>query len=126
MSANGEAASSVQNGDVNSPHIEFLYFASCSNASAALALLRDVLRTEAVSSEIEMIAVETEEAAQRNSFFGSPTIRINGVDISPPPTSATPSLACRLYVQPDGHYAPHPPADVLVEALRRTRRDANT
>jgi hypothetical protein len=126
MSANGEATSSVQSGDINSPHIEFLYFASCPNAPAALALLHDVLRAEAIASEVVMIAVETEEAAQRNRFFGSPTIRINGVDISPPPTSATPSLTCRLYVQEDGHYAPHPPADVIVEALRRSRRHANT
>lgn len=126
MSADMEATSSVQDGDINPPRIEFLYFAACPNAPAALTLLREVLRAEGISSEVEVIAVETEEAAQRHKFFGSPTIRINGIDISSPPMSTTPSLACRLYVQADGRVAPHPPSDVLIEALRRSRRHTNS
>jgi hypothetical protein len=126
MSADMEATPSVQDGDINPPRIEFLYFAACPNAPAALTLLREVLQAEGISSEVEVIAVETEEAAQRYKFFGSPTIRINGVDISSPPMSTTPSLACRLYVQADGRFAPYPPADALVQALRQSYRHTNT
>lgn len=126
MSADMEAPLNDQDGDINPPHIEFLYFAACPNAPAALTLLREVLRAEGISSEVEVIAVETDEAAQRYKFFGSPTIRINGVDCISPPTSATPSLACRLYVQADGRFAPHPSADALVQALRQFRRHTNS
>lgn len=126
MSANVDATSNVQDGDMNPPRIEFLYFAACPNAPTALALLHDALRMEGIASEVEMIAVETEEAAQRYRFFGSPTIRINGVDVSPPPTSAVPTLSCRLYVQADGRFAPYPPEETLMQALRQSRRHTNT
>lgn len=104
------------------PHIEFLYFAACPNAPQALALLREALRAESIPAEVELIAVETEEAAQRYGFFGSPTIRIEGVDVSPPSAPAAPSLTCRLYQQEDGRYTTHPSAQALKEALRRIRR----
>ncbi len=107
-------------------HIEFLYFAACPHAPEALALLHEVLLAEGITSEVEMIAVETEEAMLRYEFIGSPTIRIEGVDVSPPPTPATPSLACRLYRQEDGRFTTHPSAEALRQALHRSQRDANS
>lgn len=112
----------AQNPQSDEPHVQFLYFASCPNAQVALSFLRETLLAEDVASDIEMITVETDEAAQRYGFVGSPTIRVNGVDVMPPPESATPSLACRLYPQVDGHYAPHPPTAALTQALRYARR----
>lgn len=106
----------------NVPHIEFLYFAACPNAPQALTLLREVLQAERIPAEVELIAVETEEAAERYGFFGSPTIRIEGVDVSPPPASAAPSLTCRLYQQEDGRFTTHPSAQALREALHAIRR----
>jgi hypothetical protein len=109
----------AQDRGTTSPRIEFLYFAACPNASTALALLREVLGTEGCSAEVELIAVETEEAAVRQRFFGSPTIRINDQDVGSSPTAATPTLACRLYAQPDGRLAPHPPLGALREAIHQ-------
>jgi hypothetical protein len=111
-------------GDV--PRIEFLYFAACPNAPQALALLREVLRAENIPGEIELIAVETEEAAQRYGFIGSPTIRVEGVDVSPPSAPTAPSLACRLYQQEDGRFTTHPSAQALREALRWAQEQRRT
>lgn len=114
-------SSSGHDGDDNAPRIQFLYFEGCPHAPAALAMLRDVLQAEGIASAIEMIAVETDEAAQQYRFFGSPTIRISGEDVGAPSSSAAPSLACRLYPQPDGSFAPHPPVEAVVQALHRAR-----
>jgi hypothetical protein len=109
-------------GDGDRLHLQFLHFASCPNASRALTLLRDVLRAEVDAYEIEMITVETDEAARQYDFYGSPTIRVNGDDVSPPDAAAEPSLACRIYRQPDGRLAPYPPAEAIAQALHRARR----
>jgi hypothetical protein len=108
----------------NTTHIHVLYFALCPHTPRALAIVHDILRAEGVESDVEMIPVETEEAAELHQFYGSPTIRVDGEDVRPAPagTGATPSLACRLYLQPDGRLAPHPPADAIAAALHRTGR----
>jgi hypothetical protein len=114
----------TQDHGTTSPRIEFLYFAACPHGPTALALLREVLGAEGCSAEVELIAVETEEAAARQRFFGSPTIRINGHDVGSLPPQATPTLACRLYAQPDGRLAPHPPLGALREAIQQACTDS--
>ena len=60
--------------------------------------------------------VQTEAKAAHERFVGSPTSRIDGVDIQPP--SGEPfGLTCRVYHRRDGRISPTPdPADVR-EAL---------
>lgn len=104
--------------------IQFLYFAACPNSPQALALLHETLLAEGLAPEIDMIAVETDDAAQRHNFYGSPTIRINDEDVAPPDAAAQPSLACRLYPQPDGRFAPYPSAESIIHALRKASHRA--
>ena len=60
--------------------------------------------------------VDTDSSAQREHFVGSPTIRIDGVDIQPPNGEPF-GLTCRVYHRRDGRISPTPdPADVR-EAL---------
>jgi hypothetical protein len=62
---------------------------------------------------IKIREVDTDAAAQREEFVGSPTIRVDGRDISPPRDEPT-GLACRVYTRRDGRTSPLPdPADVL-------------
>ena len=119
-----EPTPDARSDDTYKPTIQFLYFESCPNSQAALAFLRETMRTEEIASDIELIAVETDEAAQQHGFFGSPTIRVNGVDVTPLPEHAAPSLACRLYPQADGRYASHPPAEALIQALHKARQQS--
>jgi hypothetical protein len=108
-----------QSDDPDGLRIQFLYFATCPHAPQALTLLQEVLLSEGLVPKIEMITVETEEAARQYNFYGSPTIRVNGEDVSPSDARSTPFLGCRLYPQPDGRFAPHPSAEAIAHALRQ-------
>lgn len=78
--------------------IELLWFQGCPNHAAAHGLLRAVLRDMRVEAEVESIEVPDEETAKRLGFPGSPTIRVNGIDVEPgwqPCVDCTPR--CRVY-----------------------------
>jgi hypothetical protein len=99
--------------------ITFLYYEDCPSHDAALDRLRQVMAEEGIQTEIEIIKVETEEQAQRLRFIGSPTIRINGLDIDPPPPDAYYALTCRAYHLEDGRISPLPSPDMIRRGLRR-------
>lgn len=97
--------------------IEFLYFEGCPSHEAALARLQQVLCEADVPDPIQIIAVETDEAAQQWQFHGSPTIRFNGQDIDPLPTGTPYALACRAYHHADGRITPLPTVAEIAAAL---------
>lgn len=100
------------------PKVEFFYFADCPSHERALALLRDVMEKQKISSAIEVIEVKTEEDARRYRFYGSPTIRVDGADIAPFPEGIDePALTCRAYRRPDGRISPLPPRELIVAAF---------
>ncbi len=84
--------------------IEFLWFEDCPNHAAARAMLEDVLRERGVSSPVRDIDASDPAIARRLRFPGSPTIRVNGVDVMPgfrdPGGDYTPS--CRIYYTTSG------------------------
>ena len=98
--------------------IEFLYSDDCPSHERALELLEQVVREEEVEPRIEIRRIETEEEAEAYRFPGSPTIRVNGVDIDPDATPPV-GLSCRAYRQENGRISPLPPKDKIVSALRQ-------
>jgi hypothetical protein len=79
--------------------------------------VRDVVQTKSFDVEIHDVEVRSEAEAQRLRFLGSPTIRIDGVDIEPSAEERTEfSLSCRMYGA-----SGVPPAALVAEALTRTR-----
>jgi hypothetical protein len=77
---------------------ELLYFSGCPNHLPAAERVRAILRQEGVSGELSEVEVKDESAAQALAFPGSPTIRINGVDIEPGARGAAHvGFACRRY-----------------------------
>jgi len=70
---------------------------------------------------IEVREVDTDAAAEREEFVGSPTIRVNGVDIQPVRGAPT-GLTCRVYRRRDGRTSPLPDPEDVREALRGTSR----
>jgi hypothetical protein len=98
--------------------ITFLYFEDCPSHDAALERLRQVLAEEGMQADIEVIRVETEEQAEHLHFFGSPTIRIDGQDIDPPPPDVRFALTCRAYYLADGRISPLPSVEMIRRALR--------
>ena len=63
--------------------IEFLWFEDCPNHVAARAMLMDVLRERGVNEPVRDIDASDPATARRVRFPGSPTIRVNGVDMMP-------------------------------------------
>ena len=61
--------------------IQLYYFDDCSSYQKALDNLKEALRSQELPQEVEMIRVTSEADAQAKRFIGSPTIRINGIDI---------------------------------------------
>jgi hypothetical protein len=78
--------------------IEVLYFEGCPNHAPALDRLKAVLRQAGLAIEVSEIEVSDESAAETLQFFGSPTIRVNGLDIEPDSRSVKDTgFACRRY-----------------------------
>jgi hypothetical protein len=98
--------------------IEVLYFDGCPNHEALVPRLRETLARTGVSAGIDLRRIADDEAAQRERFLGSPTVRINGRDIEPDAERrADYGLKCRLYRGPTG-LSGQPEEELLQAALR--------
>ena len=83
--------------------VELLWSAGCPHAREARALVDEVARALRLSPQIAEIAIEGEAAGRRLCFPGSPTIRVDGVDVEPgwePCSDCTPR--CRVYATAAG------------------------
>ena len=104
--------------------VELVFWEGCPSHPKALA----ELRTAMAGLDPDMVIlreVSTEADAARERFVGSPTIRIDDVDIQAP--GAEPfGLTCRVYHRRDGRVSPTPdPADVR-DALRAAQTTTAT
>jgi len=99
--------------------VELLFWDGCPSHPRALAELRRAMAEMGLDpSAIVVREVQTEAGAARERFVGSPTIRIDGVDVQQPPGEEPFGLTCRVYYRRDGRVSPTPdPADVR-DALR--------
>lgn len=101
--------------------VELLFWAGCPSHPKALAELREAMVDLALDPSTAVVReIETESEATLERFVGSPTIRIDGVDVQPPGEEPV-GLTCRVYHRRDGRISPTPdPADVR-DALRAAR-----
>lgn len=95
--------------------VELLWWEGCPSYPEAHELLEEVLAGRA---EIEMREVRSHQEAEALGFPGSPTIRIDGLDVDTKGANQPPSLSCRIYHLPDGRVSPVPSREQLEEALR--------
>jgi phosphopantothenate synthetase len=99
--------------------VEVLYFQGCPNHIPSVDRLRAVIQQEGLCVDVSEVEVTDEAAAKALGFLGSPTIRIDGLDIEPCARVAQPGgIACRRY--PGGL----PSEELIRSALREaaTRR----
>jgi hypothetical protein len=101
------------------PHVELLWWSGCPSWEQARQIVRDEMAAAGLDPDrLEMREVRSDEAAAREEFVGSPTIRVDGRDIQATDDQPV-GLTCRVYRLRDGRISALPdPADVR-EALRR-------
>src|SRR4051794_39212455 len=98
--------------------VELLWWEGCPSSEEAHALVRRLMAEAGLDPEsLRSIEVATEDNAERESFVGSPTIRVDGRDIQPPAETEPVGLTCRVYHLRDGRISPLPDPEDIKEAL---------
>ena len=101
-------------------NVQLFYFDCCPSYVRALENLTEALRLEQLADDVEMILVADAADAQAKRFIGSPTIRIDGLDVEGPDAEKRGyGFGCRVYS--DGaKMAGWPSVEQIRKALRRT------
>ncbi len=108
------------------PQVELLWWAGCPSHPDALADLRGVMQELGLDpGAVELVEVAGQADAERHGFIGSPTIRMDGADLLPPPGDQPAGLTCRVYRLRDGRPSPTPDPQDLREALARAINGRN-
>lgn len=95
--------------------IELLYFEGCPSYQQLLPTVEQIAAQN--GAELELRRVETPEAAASERFLGSPTVRVNGVDVDPTAAERNDfGLKCRIYRSTEGA-SPLPPEHWIHAAL---------
>ena len=106
------------------PLVEVLYFDGCPNHEPAVALVERLSRELRIESELRLVEVPDQEAAQRLRFLGSPTIRVAGVDVDPLTEERSDyTLSCRIF-RTDAGVVGQPDERWVRDALLRETRAA--
>ena len=101
--------------------IEVLYFEGCPNHRPAVARVQEVLGEEGISATVSEINVADASIAKEVGFLGSPSIRVNGLDVEPEARSAREyGMMCRTYAV-NGRREELPSREMLRQAIRQAQ-----
>jgi hypothetical protein len=96
--------------------VQVLYFEGCPHHRPTLDLVKQVMDDRGMAAEVEEIEIRDQSEAERLRFLGSPSVRVDGVDIEPDAATRTEFvLGCRMYGA-----SGVPPRELLVAALQRS------
>lgn len=103
-------------------NVELLYFEGCPSYETLLPRLRQlVAEAGADPTAIELRAIESVEAAEAMRFLGSPTVRVDGLDVDPGMRGREDfGLKCRIY-RSDAGQTSVPPDTWIRRALAESR-----
>ena len=96
--------------------IELLYFDGCSTWKDTLVDRRAALAEAGRDDEVRLVNVDSQEAAERLRFLGSPTVRVDGRDIESDIPAEGYGMECRIYWV-DGKPVGLPPREWLARAV---------
>lgn len=84
------------------PRVEILYFEDCPNHEQTRMLVERLARQLRIEPEIRLLEVADPDRAVELRFRGSPTVRVDGVDVEPGAEERRDfALACRIYRSED-------------------------
>jgi hypothetical protein len=105
--------------------VEVLVFDGCPNLEATLERARAAVAAANAHAEVQLVRVESDEDAKRLRFLGSPTVRVDGVDVDGSAKQRDDfGLQCRIY-SVGGRLEGAPPIDWIAAALRGEPADAS-
>ena len=97
--------------------VEVLYFKGCPNHLPTVERVRETLHGMGLHEGIREIEVDTQYKAEATAFLGSPSVRINGVDVEPSARGVRAfGLTCRTYLD-NGTRTGLPPRELISEAI---------
>ncbi|MDZ5447893.1 hypothetical protein U2F26_35255 [Micromonospora sp. 4G57] len=101
--------------------IEILYFDGCPNHEGLETRIRSLLAAAGIEETITHRCIDSDEQARAEHFLGSPTVRVNGIDVDPEAASRDAyGLMCRVYVTDDGLRG-KPSDQWIISAVQRSR-----
>jgi hypothetical protein len=96
-----------------------LYFDDCPNYKSLLPRLREIAAETGIAAQVDLRRITDDDAARRERFLGSPTVRVEGHDVEPDAEQRTDyGIKCRLYRTTTG-LSGQPSEQSLRDALRR-------
>ncbi len=99
--------------------IVILFIENCPGVKPTTKHIKDIIADEAINAEINLILIETPEDARRLHFTGSPSVRINGMDIEANIIGNKDyGLRSRLYYI-DGKQSSYPSKSMIKDAVKK-------
>jgi hypothetical protein len=106
--------------------VEVLVVSGCPGTELAIARVREASEALGLETNMRLVIVDGEAHAQRLRFLGSPSVRVEGLDVEdslaeeePDPNARPIGLSCRLYTN-DGVVERAPPLASIRAALARS------
>ena len=97
--------------------VEVLYIDGCPNHRLVVERVKKLLQKERISVPLTEIEIHDEMEAKKMGFLGSPTIRVNGLDVDPESRARSAiGMACRYYT------SGLPSEEMICAALREAER----
>jgi hypothetical protein len=104
--------------------IEVLYFEGCPNHGPARERIEEVLREEGIPAQVSEVNIRDASTAAEIAFLGSPSIRVNGLDVEQEARSVREyGMMCRTYVV-NARREGLPSREMIRQAIREAQSGA--
>jgi hypothetical protein len=99
--------------------VEILFFEGCPHAQDAIDRAREAIRATRQDATVRLVKIRTKQEAVKARFLGSPTIRVDGVDVDSSVQGRSDyGLQCRIYSVDEARVGA-PPLTWIEAALSR-------
>ncbi len=113
-------AGAAKETEMHTKQVEVLFLDGCPNLEPTIGRAREAIALADVAADLRVVRVESDDDAKRLRFLGSPTVRVDGVDVDPAMAGREDyGLQCRVY-SVAGRCEGSPPVDWIAAALRRS------
>ena len=118
---NGEILVTITQTPRRVAKIGIFFIEGCPGVLPTAKHIKEVIAEESIDAEISLILIETPEDARQLHFTGSPTVRINGVDIETNIKDIKNyGLRSRLYTI-NGKNSGYPSKDMIKDAIKKIK-----